>query len=114
LQDALRGLGNVLQTIATVLLLSDPRDIAVAVLDDSAEMKTAFEPDVVLYDNYPGGIGQSEPLFRRRKELIVAALELTSACPCDAGCPSCVGPHNENGTRGKEGAIRILRKILAG
>ncbi|MFL6463217.1 MAG: Zn-binding domain-containing protein, partial [Bryobacteraceae bacterium] len=112
LQDALRGLGNVLQTVATVLLLSDPRDVAVAVLDDSAEMKVAFEPDVVLYDNYPGGIGQSDPLFRRSKELMTAALELASGCPCDAGCPSCVGPHNEIGMRGKEGAVRILRKIL--
>ncbi len=74
LQDALRGLANVLQTVATVLLLSDPRDIAVAVLDDSEQMKTAFEPDVVLYDNYPGGIGQSDPLFRRRDELLRAAL----------------------------------------
>ncbi len=113
LQDALRGLGNVLQTVATVLLLSDARDIAVAVLDDSAEMKVAFEPDVVLYDNYPGGIGQSDPLFRRSKELIAAALELASGCPCESGCPSCVGPHNEIGMRGKEGAIRILRKVLA-
>jgi DEAD/DEAH box helicase domain-containing protein len=112
LQDALRGLGNVLQTVATVLLLSDPRDIAVAVLDDSAEMKTAFEPDVVLYDNYPGGIGQSDPLFRRSRELITAALELAASCPCEAGCPSCVGPHHEIGERGKEGAIRILRKLL--
>lgn len=110
LQDSLRGLGNVLQTVATVLLLSDPRDIAVAVLDDSAQMQTAFEPDVVLYDNYPGGIGQSDPLFRRRQELLVAALDLASNCACDSGCPSCVGPHNEIGARGKEGAIRILQK----
>ena len=108
LQDSLRGLGNVLQTVATVLLLSDPRDIAVAVLDDSAQMQTAFEPDVVLYDNYPGGIGQSDPLFRRRQELLVAALDLASNCACDSGCPSCVGPHNEIGARGKEGTIRIL------
>ena len=70
LQDALRALGNALQTAGTVLLLSDPRDLAVAVLDDSAEKKTAFEPDVVLYDNYPGGIGQSDPLFRRSEELV--------------------------------------------
>ncbi len=112
LQDALRGLGNVLQTVATVLLLSDPRDIAVAILDDSAEMKIAFEPDVVLYDNYPGGIGQSDPLFRRSRELITAALELAASCPCEAGCPSCIGPHDEIGERGKEGVIRILRKVL--
>jgi DEAD/DEAH box helicase domain-containing protein len=111
LQDALHGLGNVLKTVASVLLLSDPRDLAVAVLDDSAQNKTIFEPDVLLYDNYPGGIGQSDPLFRRRAELIAAALELASECPCQAGCPSCVGPHNEIGHRGKEGAILTLRKL---
>ncbi len=113
LQDALHGLGNVLKTIGSVLLLGDPRDLAVAVLDDSALKKTAFEPDVVLYDNYPGGIGQSEPLYRRREALIKAALDLASGCSCSAGCPSCVGPHTEIGSRGKEGAIRILKKLSA-
>lgn len=113
LQDALRGLGTVLQTIATVLLLSDPHDLAVAVLDDSQKMSCAFEPDVVLYDNYPGGIGQSDPLFRRSKQLLTGALELATGCQCDSGCPSCVGPPNEIGKRGKEGAIRTLRKMLA-
>jgi DEAD/DEAH box helicase domain-containing protein len=112
LQDALRGLGNVLQTVASVLLLSDPRDIGVAVLDDSEKMQHAFEPDLVLFDNYPGGIGQSDPLFQRRRELLTKALELATQCACAHGCPSCVGPHNEIGMRGKEGAIRIVRKVL--
>ncbi len=111
LQDALHGLGNVLKTIAAVLLLSDPRDLSVAVLDDSALKNGAFEPDVLLYDNYPGGIGQSEPLFRRRSDLIQRSLELASSCSCDAGCPSCVGPNTEIGSRGKEGALRILGKL---
>src|SRR5207245_7835604 len=92
LQDAVRGLGNVLKTTGTVLLLSDARDLAVSVLDDSAHMKTAFQPDIVLYDNYPGGIGQSDPLFRRQAELLKAALELLKGCACEDGCPSCVGP----------------------
>jgi DEAD/DEAH box helicase domain-containing protein len=113
LQDSLYGLGNVLKTIGPVLLLSDPRDLAVAVLDDSAQKKTAFEPDVVLYDNYPGGIGQSDPLFRRRQELIQAAFDLASHCSCESGCPSCVGPCTQIGTRGKEGAIRILEILKA-
>jgi DEAD/DEAH box helicase domain-containing protein len=111
LQDSLHGLGNVLKTIGTVLLLSDPRDLAVAILDDSAQKKKAFEPDVVLYDNYPGGIGQSDPLFRRRQELIQGAFDLASHCSCESGCPSCVGPYNEIGARGKEGAIRILERL---
>ena len=111
LQDAIHGFGNVLKTIGAVLLLSDPRDFAVAVLDDSAEKQVAFEPDVVLYDNYPGGIGQSDPLFRRRDELIGAALDLALKCPCESGCPSCVGPSNEIGQRGKEGATLILQRL---
>jgi DEAD/DEAH box helicase domain-containing protein len=97
--------------VGALLLLSDPRDLAAAVLDDSAEKKTAFEPDVLLYDNYPGGIGQSDPLFRRKDELLKAALELAMACACEAGCPSCVGPHTEIGRRGKEGAVRVLKKL---
>ena len=113
LQDALHGLGNVLQTVATVLLLSDARDLAVAVLDDSAQKNVQFEPDVVLFDNYPGGIGQSDPLFRRCHALLQGALDLAAGCPCEAGCPSCVGPHTQIGARGKEGALRILRKALA-
>jgi len=112
LQDALHGLGNVLKTVASVLLLSDPRDLAAAVLDGSAQDKTFFEPAVLLYDNYPGGIGQSDPLFRRGSELANDALALTAACPCQAGCPSCVGPHNEVGMRGKQGALLILKKLV--
>lgn len=112
LQDSLRGLANVLKTVAAVLLLSDGRDIAATVLDDGEKMKSAFEPDVVLYDNYPGGVGQSDPLFRRRRELLSAALNLASVCACQQGCPSCVGPHNEVGRRGKEGAVRLLKACL--
>jgi DEAD/DEAH box helicase domain-containing protein len=111
IQDALHSLGNVLKTVGSVLLLSDPRDLAAAVLDDSAASKTAFEPDVVLYDNYPGGIGQSDPLFRRQHELFRAARLLTAKCGCEFGCPSCVGPHTETGMKGKQGALRILRKL---
>jgi DEAD/DEAH box helicase domain-containing protein len=108
IQDAVHGLGNVLKTAGAVLLLSDPHDLAVAALDESDETR-----NVVLYDNYPGGIGQSDPLFRRRAELIAAALDLAAGCPCQDGCPSCVGPHNEVGPRGKEGAVRILKKLRA-
>lgn len=112
LQDALHGVANILKTIAAVLLLSDSRDLAATVLDDSAQTGNAFEPEVVLYDNYPGGIGQSDPLFRRRLELLTAALDLAETCTCPRGCPGCVGPYTEIGQRGKEGALRILRKML--
>jgi len=51
-----------------------------------------FVPTVYLYDNYPGGVGQSEPLWRRQRELVVLARDLVERCDCKAGCPACVGP----------------------
>ena len=51
-----------------------------------------FTPTVYLYDNFPGGVGLSEPLFRRQAELLQRARELVLGCDCKAGCPGCVGP----------------------
>ncbi len=51
-----------------------------------------FEPTLFLYDNYPGGIGLSAPLFDAADALVRDALDLVAACACAAGCPACVGP----------------------
>jgi DEAD/DEAH box helicase domain-containing protein len=51
-----------------------------------------FEPTLFLYDNYPGGIGLSAPLYDAADRLVRDALDLVSACTCAAGCPACVGP----------------------
>jgi DEAD/DEAH box helicase domain-containing protein len=72
-----------------------------------------YEPNVFVYDNYPGGIGLSEPLYRLHGRLLAQSLSLISSCPCHEGCPSCVGPVGEVGSRGKEVALALLRAILA-
>ncbi|MGH8112731.1 MAG: DEAD/DEAH box helicase [Rhodanobacteraceae bacterium] len=51
-----------------------------------------FTPTVYLYDNYPGGVGLSEPLWQRQRELVARAMDLVRGCGCRAGCPACVGP----------------------
>jgi len=70
-----------------------------------------FEPNIYLYDKYPGGIGFSEPLFRLSQTLLDNTRKLIANCPCEAGCPSCVGPVGEVGEKGKEVALTILRVI---
>ncbi|MDX2177982.1 MAG: DEAD/DEAH box helicase [Bryobacteraceae bacterium] len=107
-QNGLTGLGNVLRTVAALLLMCDPRDLGVAVSEDASEAQPKFEPDLFLYDAYPGGIGQSQPLFRRVERLMAMARDLIAQCPCEGGCPSCVGPVGEVGERGKEVAARLL------
>ena len=72
-----------------------------------------FEPNIYLYDKYPGGVGMSEPLFRLSETLLLNMQKLIANCPCASGCPSCVGPIGEVGEKGKEVALEILRRIVA-
>ena len=97
-----------MRTIGSLLLMCDPRDLGVAVTEDTVPTPHGFEPNVFLYDAYPGGIGQSQPLFTMRDRLMAASGSLLRECPCETGCPSCVGPLGEVGERGKEVALRLL------
>ena len=76
-------------------------------------VRKIFEPNVYLYDSYPGGVGLSEPLFRMSESLLEKTHKLISECPCPTGCPSCVGPAGEIGQKGKEVALEILRRMIA-
>src|SRR6202042_698483 len=85
-----------------------------ATLANPAEMKEFFEPNLYLYDAYPGGIGFSEPLFRVHDILLRRTRELIVGCPCEQGCPSCVGPAGEKCEKTKEAALAILERLCAG
>lgn len=108
LQSAVIAVGNLLKTIAALLLMCDVRDLSLAITENIAGSQAAWEPNLFLYDNYPGGIGHSQPLFTMRDKLLQGALQLVQSCPCEAGCPSCVGPLGEVGEKGKHLAIQML------
>lgn len=112
--SGLAGLGNALRSVAALLLMCDPRDLGVALTEDPAKGLKSFEPNLYLYDMYPGGIGQSGPLFRLSMQLLGRASELIAGCGCEEGCPSCVGPIGEVGGRGKEAAARFLAALMTG
>jgi len=138
-QSGMFGLLHAMETVATLLLMCDGRDLGTAIgerppapgtdevstvveAEDlgarSAEpwmsgQKEFFEPNLYLYDAYPGGIGFSEPLFRAHELLIHKTRELIQACPCEAGCPSCVGPAGDLAPRAKEAAVAILERLCA-
>ncbi len=108
-QNGLVGLGALLRTVGSLMVMCDPRDLGVSITENIAGR--TFEPNLFLYDNYPGGIGQSVALFKLRHSLLEGASKLLGACGCEAGCPSCVGPIGEVGERGKETAGRILAEL---
>jgi DEAD/DEAH box helicase domain-containing protein len=111
-QNGLTGLGNALRSMAALRLMCDPRDLGVAL--GTAPPPSPFEPDLYVYDNYPGGVGQSAPLYETTDALLRDTAELLARCPCGDGCPSCVGPVGEIGERGKYAAQRILEALCHG
>ncbi len=110
-QNGLTGLGNAFRTIASLLLMCDPRDLGVALTEDISGGLLVWEPDLYLYDSYAGGVGLSAPLFRLSDRLLEQTRELIEGCGCEAGCPACVGPVGEIGERGKEAALAIVRTL---
>jgi DEAD/DEAH box helicase domain-containing protein len=130
-QSGIFGLLYALGSMATLLLMCDRRDLGAAVGErpasagadtdiDCQEFATAtgaekefFEPNLYLYDAYPGGIGFSEPLHGICDVLLTRTRELISACPCENGCPSCVGPAGDRSERSREVALAILERMCS-
>jgi DEAD/DEAH box helicase domain-containing protein len=136
-QSGMFGLLHALESVATLLLMCDARDLGTAIgerppapdSDETAVLSEAkdlranarnpwmsgekefFEPNLYLFDAYPGGIGFSEPLFRAHELLVHKTRELIRACPCEQGCPSCVGPAGDLAPRAKEAALAILDRL---
>jgi DEAD/DEAH box helicase domain-containing protein len=111
LDIALLGAGRAIQTIASVLLMVDPRDLG---LVTQVRSPHAEEPTIYLYESVPGGIGLSERLWQRHDKLLAGAADLITACSCDAGCPSCTGPRLEPNVDAKRLALRLLTELGAG
>jgi DEAD/DEAH box helicase domain-containing protein len=126
-QSGIFGLLHALASMATLLLMCDRADLGTAVGERMAGTgcevewqefsaradgeRELFEPNLYLYDAYPGGIGFSEPLFQSYDLLMGRTRELIEACPCENGCPSCVGPAGEKSERAKEVALAILARL---
>jgi DEAD/DEAH box helicase domain-containing protein len=136
-QSGMFGLLHAMESVATLLLMCDGRDLGTAIgerppapdlsaaliptgatefKDGSLDAATAaqkefYEPNLYLYDAYPGGIGFSEPLFHAHALLVEKTQELIRECPCEAGCPSCVGPAGDLAPKAKEAALAILDRL---
>ncbi|HET6781853.1 MAG TPA: Zn-binding domain-containing protein, partial [bacterium] len=70
---------------------------------------------IFIYEGHPGGVGITEKGFGLLDELMSATLAAIEACPCEAGCPSCIqSPKcgNMNEPLDKAAAILLLRGLL--
>ena len=110
LDVALPGAGRAIQTVASILLMVDPRDLGLVSQIRSPHHEA---PTIYLYEAVPGGVGLSERLWDRHDELLAGAADLIATCACDAGCPACTGPRLEPHVDAKALALRLLGDLGA-
>jgi DEAD/DEAH box helicase domain-containing protein len=125
-RDGVIGLAHAMHHVAPLLLMCDSHDLGVSIdglavdggtrvggLARTLPAEVSAEPTIFLYDNYPGGIGFSEPLFAMHDVLLARTRELIDGCPCQSGCPSCVGPEGATGPLAKSVALHLLELLTA-
>jgi DEAD/DEAH box helicase domain-containing protein len=141
-RDGVVGLSFAMRQVAQLLLMCDRQDIGISIGNGASGSDGADpwrdppyvrrpgaaeaeghacldpavpdEPRIFIYDNYPGGIGFSEPLFGMHGTLLTRTRELIAGCECQHGCPTCVGPVGNTGPLAKMVALRILDLIASG
>jgi DEAD/DEAH box helicase domain-containing protein len=84
--EGLSAVRNLVVTLMPLFAMCDPSDVG-AVLDS----KNLGAQALFVFDRYPGGLGFAEQAWHRFEELLQACRALVRDCPCDDGCPSCVG-----------------------
>lgn len=83
------GLRNLAVVALPLVAMCDSRDLG-GVVDSKNLGQTAM----ILYDRYPGGLGYSERGFANISQVLSICLQMVRDCPCEEGCPSCVGLPN--------------------
>ena len=121
-RDGVVGLSFAMRQVAQLLLMCDRQDIGISIgsgeQGDETDLnragfpaKVSDQPRIFVYDNYPGGIGFSQPLFAMHDDLLARTRELIAGCECEHGCPTCVGPIGNTGPLAKTVALRILERL---
>lgn len=103
------GVANLLLNTAPLELMCEPGDLGVV-----AQAKSPFTElaTIYIYEKYPGGVGFAKMLFDTMRTILERAYQLLLDCPCEDGCPSCVGPQVETGYSSKKYAKVFLEEAL--
>jgi DEAD/DEAH box helicase domain-containing protein len=109
-ERGLVGLAHVLRHVAPLFVMCDPQDLHVV---PQRKALHSGLPSIFFYDRYPGGVGLSEQVYKEMETILLEAEKLIASCPCDAGCPSCVGAAEEGGVE-KSKALALVRVAQGG
>jgi DEAD/DEAH box helicase domain-containing protein len=87
--EGLVALRNLMLVCLPMLAMCDRRDLSGIVESSNTGRPTAF-----LYDRFLGGLGFAERGYDLIEDLLAMCRDLVGSCPCEEGCPSCVGLAN--------------------
>ncbi len=87
--EGMVGLRNLAVVALPMVAMCDSRDLGGVV-----DSKNLGRTTMILYDRYPGGLGYCEKGFAHFELVLAIAYDMVRECPCEDGCPSCVGLPN--------------------
>ncbi len=106
---AVPGIAHLLRGLAPIFVRCSPADVRGF---GEFEHDHFERPVIMLMDSVRGGVGFAETFFAKRRELVLAARDALAKCPCELGCPSCIGL-NRGGRESKEAAGVVLDLLAA-
>lgn len=88
IEEGLIGLTHALKNIVPMYVMCDPKDVFVV-----PQVKASHndKPTIFIYDRYPGGVGLSEGIYLKINDILLETKNTIQSCPCESGCPSCIG-----------------------
>lgn len=93
--DYFDGLVHSLRSVAEIKVMATFSDISGShfVYTNTKGQIQSNATAVILYDQYPGGLGFAEKIYQNIEEVIKNATYLVKNCGCKVGCPVCVGDY---------------------
>ncbi|MBK3496772.1 DEAD/DEAH box helicase [Viridibacillus sp. YIM B01967] len=108
LTGAMTGVAFAMNSFIPLFIQSDRSDVHVI---PQVKAVHSEKPTFFVYDRYPGGIGLSERVYDIWEPLIQHVFEHVTACPCQNGCPSCIGAQDLS-DKGKQQVLNFLQSFL--
>ncbi|MGN7479223.1 DEAD/DEAH box helicase [Solibacillus silvestris] len=108
LTDALTGAAYAMGSFIPLFIHCDRSDVSVVPQVRAIHNE---KPTLYIYDSYPGGIGLSERVYDLLLSLLEKTAKHVASCPCQQGCPSCIGAQDSLGESKKQ-VLKVLNILI--
>ena len=95
-KDESTGMIRATKSIAEIRVMATHYDIGGCVCAIPSPATETLVPALVLYDQYPAGLGFAEKIHTHIEDVLRDAISFVKRCRCQEGCPICVGSRHIN------------------